>query len=139
MGRGVSLPEVIEEIAEALRPLREEIPDLQVYGFWNDEPTPPCIDVYPAIPFQTGAGFGAGNNLAYFTVRARVGMADSVAGQALLLRLLDPEDAASVEVALANADAVAGEDGVSGFTQYADDTSATERMLGCEWRVSRFL
>lgn len=130
---------MIEEIADALRELQEEIPDLQVYGFWNDDPTPPCLDVYPAVPFQDGAGFGAGNNRAYFTVRARVGMADSEAGQRLLLRMLDPDDAASVEVALAEAEAVVAPEGVSGYTQYADDATATERMLGCEWRVSRFL
>lgn len=134
----MSLASVIEEITDALRALQDEIPDLQIYGYWNEDPTPPCVDLFPATLFQEGAGFLAGNNVVHLTVRARVAMADAHAGQRLLLRLLDPEDAASVEVALANADATVT-DGVSGFTAYADDTSATERMLGCEWRVSRFL
>jgi hypothetical protein len=135
----LTLAQLIDEVAESLRPLATVIPDLQVYGFWNDNPSPPSLDVYPGSPFQDGAGFGAGNNRVYLTVRARVSMADPEAGQKLLLRLLDPGDAASVEVALGNADAAVVPDGVAGFTQYADDTSAVERMLGCEWRVSRFL
>jgi hypothetical protein len=130
---------MIDEVADSLRPLATVIPDLQVYGFWNDNPTPPCLDVYPGTPFQDGAGFGAGNNRVYLTVRARVAMLDPESGQQLLLRMLDPADAASVEVALQDADAAVVPDGVNGFTQYADDTSAVERMLGCEWRVSRFL
>lgn len=135
----VTLAELIAEVADSLRPLMDEIPDLQVYGFWNDEPTPPCLDVFPGSPFQDGAGFGAGNNRVYLTVRARVSMTDPASGQRLLLRMLDPGDTASVEVALAESDTAVVPDGVAGFTQYADDTSAVERMLGCEWRVSRFL
>lgn len=130
---------MIGEVAASLRPLQAEIPDLQVYEFWNDVPSPPCLDVYPGSPFQDGAGFGAGNNRVYLTVRARVATADATAAQQVLLRMLDPADAASVEVALADADAVVTPDGVSGFVQYADDGPANERMLGCEWRVSRFL
>ena len=135
----MSLQTTMAEITDALLPLTSVIPDLQVSGYWNDNPSPPAVDVYPGIPFQDGAAFGVGNNRAYFTVRARVGMADPQASQQLLLRMLDPQDPASIEGALANADAVVEPDGVSGFTQYADDAPANERMLGCEWRVSKFL
>lgn len=138
MGGRVSLAGLIEDVAEALEPLAGEIPDLTVYPGWSDTPTPPALDIYPATPFQTAAGFRAGNNQVFLTVRARVGMADPIAGQQLLLRLLDPDDPASVEVALEDVAAVT-EGGVSGFTQYADDAPVNERMLGCEWRVTTYL
>jgi hypothetical protein len=138
VGGGVTLPELISEVADALSPLADEIPDLNIYPGWSDVPTPPALDIYPANPFQTGAGFRAGNNQIFLTVRARVAMNDPAAGQQLLLRMLDPEDPASVEVALEDVAAVT-EGGVSGFTQYADDAPVNERMLGCEWRVTTFL
>ena len=130
---------MLEEITDALRALQDEIPGLQVSAYWIDNPSPPCIDFYPATLFQEGAALPAGQNLVHFVVRARVAMADPVAGQQLLYRLLDPMDAASVELALAEADCVVGPEGVAGFTQYADDANSNERLLGCEWRVSRFL
>jgi hypothetical protein len=135
----MSLAVMLEEVADALRPLADEIPDLQVYAFWEDNPSPPCIDIYPGSPFQDGAGMGAGNNKVYLTVRARVGMGDPMSGQALLIRMLDPADAACVEKALATVDWAVTPDGISGFTQYSDDGPANERMLGCEWRVNNFL
>lgn len=135
----MTLAGTMQEIADALQPVQDEIPDLQVYAFWNDDPSPPCVDVYPGSPFQDGAGFRPGDNRIYWTVRARVAMADVYSAQSLLLRMLDGEDDASVEVALAAIEMAVVPDGVTGFTQYADDTSAVERMLGCEWRVSRFL
>lgn len=134
----MSVLELLADIADALAPLADEIPDLNVYSHWTGVPTPPALDVYPGSPFQTGAGFGAGNNQVFLTVRARVAMLDPTAGQQVLLRLLDPADPASVEKALEDVAAVT-EAGVSGFTQYADDAPANERMLGCEWRVSTFL
>jgi hypothetical protein len=94
----MTLAGLLEEIADALGPLTEEMEGLVIYPYWSDVPTPPAIDVYPASPFQAGAGFGAGNNQVFLTVRARAGMADPSAGQTTLLRLLDPMDPASVEV-----------------------------------------
>jgi hypothetical protein len=138
MGSGVSLPQLLQDVADALGPVAEEIDGLTVYPLWADLPTPPALDVYPSTPFQSGGGFGAGNNVVFLTVRARVLMADPVSGQQQLLRMLDPDDAASVEVALEDVATIA-DGGVSGFTQYADDAAANERMLGCEWRVTTFL
>lgn len=135
----MNLAEAIEEVADALRPLRDEVADLQVAGYWNDDPTPPCLDVFPGNPFQTGSAFQRGGAQVFLTVRARVGMADVMAGQALLLRMLDPEDPLSVEAALWDADWAVVVEGVSGFTQYADDVATVERLLGCEWRVTKFL
>jgi hypothetical protein len=130
----VTLAEAQQELAQALEPLKDVVPDLQVYGWRNQNPTPPSLDVFPGDPFQVGAGFGHTQKRVFFTVRARVSTADQDT-QALLLRFLDPADDASVEAALAEADAVvAGDDGyVSGFRDELDG------LLACEWRVSKFL
>ena len=94
--------------------------------------------MYPGDPFQTGAGFGVGEVQLFFTVRGRVSTADQEAGQKLLLRLLDPNDPASVEAALEDV-AVVVPEGVSGFREYLEETATNGRLLGCEWRVTTFL
>ena len=134
----MSLAETMEEIAAALEPLSEEVPGLQIYAFLNSSPTPPSLDIYPGAPFQTGAGFGVGQSQVWFTIRARVSTADQEAGMRLLLRLMDPNDPASVEAAIADTVAVTPE-GVSEFREYIEDSSTNGRLLGCEWRVSTFL
>jgi hypothetical protein len=134
-----SVQELLLELVEALAPLQQELPELNVYAGYVENPTPPCIDVYPGTPFQEGAGMGVASKRVFFTVRARVGTGDMSSAQALLLRLLDPADVASVEAALLEVDAVVAEDGVIGFTQYADDSGAAERMIGSEWRIGAFL
>lgn len=128
---------LLEDVAAALAPLTAEIPDLSVYAGWWDNPTPPALDVYPGSPFQTFAGFGEDGQV-FLTVRARVAMSDITAGQQTLLRLLDGADPASVQGALRQIGLSIVADGVSGFSQYADDAPANERMLGCEWRVTTF-
>jgi hypothetical protein len=130
----VSLADAQAAIVAALEPLESEIADLAVYNGRNPNPTPPMIDVYPATPSQLPAGMGAGNSRAFFTVRARVTTSDPDT-QLLLLRMLDPGDAANVERALADADAAAiGNDGeIGGFIDYPDG------FVGCEWRVEAFL
>jgi hypothetical protein len=127
-------------VADALRSIQDPLPELQVYGYWNDNPSPPALDVYPATPFQVGAGFGIGESQVFLTVRARVGTADTEAAQQLLLRMLDPNDEASVEGALATAGAasIGADGGVNGFRQYADDVGE-ERLLGCEWLVTTWI
>ena len=110
------LAALIMTVAGALTPLASEITDLNIYPYWSDVPSPPALDIYPATPFQTAAGFGPGNSQVFLTVRARVGMADALASQQTLIRMLDPADPASVEVALAAADLTITDGGVSGFT-----------------------
>jgi hypothetical protein len=131
-----SLNETVQAIAAALAPLTGEVDGLQVYPYFNGNPTPPSIDIYPPDPFQEGAGFGPGSKRVWFTVRARVATNDWEAASQLLLRLLDPNDPASVEAALA-VDELATVDNtngsVSGFRRYADD--GQDQMIGCEWRV----
>jgi hypothetical protein len=134
----VSLSAAMEALATALQPIADELPGLQVYAFLNSNPTPPSLDIYPGDPFQTGAGFGVGQQQVFFTVRARVGTADEEAGTRQLLRLMDPNDRASVEAALEDV-AVVVPEGVSGFREYLADASSNGRLLGCEWRVTLFL
>lgn len=131
----MSLAGILADIAAALEPLAGEIPGLGVKAGWWEHPTPPAIDVYPASTFQTPAGMGAGNAQTFWTVRARVLMADVDAGQQLLLRLLDPADPACVEVALEHVAAVVD---ATGFTKYTDDAGGLEAMLGCQWNVTTF-
>jgi hypothetical protein len=134
----MTLAEAIQNMVDALEPLMLEIPGLQVSGYFNPNPSPPSIDIWPADPFQEGAGFGVGEKKVAWNVRARVGLADPEAGSRLLLRLLDCEDPASVEAALAvGANAVVGADGqVSGFVRFTDDVFD---LLATQWRVEMFV
>lgn len=134
----MTVAQAMQDLAGALALIEGEIEGLQVVPFLNPNPTPPALDLYPGDPFQTGAGFGVGNSQAFFTIRARVSTADPEAGQRLLLRMLDPEDPASVEVAIEDVATVAPE-GVSGFREYLEEAAGNGRLLGCEWRVSLFL
>ncbi len=126
------------QMASALQAISSEIPGLQVYPYLLSNPTPPALDIYPGAPFQNGAGFGVGNTQAFFTVRARVSTADQEAAMLLLLRLMDPNDPASVEAAIADTAAVTPE-GVSEFREYLEESATNGRLLGCEWRVSVFV
>ena len=134
----MTLAETMESIAEALQPLGDEVEGLQVYAYLNSNPTPPSLDIYPGAPFQTGAGFGIGQSQVFFTIRARVSTADQESAMKLLLRMMDPNDPASVEAAIADTAAVTPE-GVSEFREYVEDSATNGRLLGCEWRVSVFL
>ena len=132
----MTLDETVNAIADALQPLSGQITGLQVYAYFNGNPTPPSIDVYPGEPFQQGAGYGIPSKRVWFTGRARVAMTDPQAASQLLLRLLDPMDAASVEAALAVGQLATVDNtngSVSGFRRYADDNGTD--MIGCEWRV----
>lgn len=140
-----SIPEIVEALAGALEPLRGDIPDLQVFPYWLAQCTPPTIDIYPGDPFQDGLAFGSrGGASMFFTVRARVTTADSVAGQQLLYEMLEPET--GVGAALTADQTLGGvvdslyigEDGnpgVSGLREYVEDTAVNGRLLGCEWRA----
>ena len=131
-----SLIGAMEEIAAALAPLAAEIDGLQVVPYLNTNPTPPSIDIYPGTPFQAPAGFGVGEVQVFFTIRARVSTADEEAGQRLLLRMLDPTDAYSIEAAISD---VATALEVSEYREYLEDVAENGRLLGAEWRVTSFL
>ena len=89
-------------------------------------------------------GFGNGGADLFFTVRARVTTADSVAGQQLLYQMLEPET--GVGAALTADQTLGGvvdslyigeegSPGVSGLREYVEDVAVNGRLLGCEWRV----
>jgi hypothetical protein len=128
-----SLVDALSDMAAALEPLTLEVEGLQITAGFQPNPTLPSIDIYPATPFQHGAGFGVGSKLVRWVVRARVSTADVPSANLTLLRLMDPNDPASVEAALAvDQTAVLGNDGaVSGFVQFTDD--AGRDMLGVSW------
>ena len=96
-----SLADLMDEMADTLLavvgPAVTET-EVQVTGRLNPNPTPPSIDIYPGDPFRdvTTAGFQQIGGELLFTVRARVTTVDNVAGQNLLLRLMDDDDAISV-------------------------------------------
>jgi len=135
----VTLAQAVTAMVNALKTIQTQIPELQVYGYPNGNATPPSIDMYAGEPFQDGAGFGVGSKRVWWTVRARVSVADPETGNKLLIRFLDPQDAASVEAALAKTDvaAVGNEGSVSGLRSYSDTGELD--MLGAEWRVEMFL
>jgi hypothetical protein len=134
----MSLQDAMQTLADALEPLTGEIPELQILPRWTGNPTPPCIDIYPApSDFQQAAGAGVASKRAWFVVRARASITDEQAANDLLLALLDPAGPASVEQALYTAGAVIDNDrgAVNGFTVYAD----SPEMLGCDWTIGVFV
>lgn len=133
----MTLEEAITEMTGALEQLTTEIPGLQITGYFNPQPTPPSIDIYPADPFQEGAGFGVSQKKVAWTVRARVSTADPLSASQTLLRLLDVNDPASVEAALQDVAAVPNDGTVSGFVRFTDDPSGD--LLATQWRMEMFV
>lgn len=139
----VSLYAIMSAIASQIEAaLKPELGELQVLPHFVIHPTPPCIDVYPAPDqFLEQSAYGHENQEAIFTIRARVTPADSVAGQMLLLELLDPRSDLSVIGALA-ADASFGgavddssvQDSPTGFIPYPAP-GGDGFLLGSEWRL----
>lgn len=119
------------------------IENLQVVGRLQSEPTPPCIDMYPANPFQEGLAFGKTNNDLRFAIRARVLTADREAGQELLLNMMDPSATTSLAKAIANDRTLGNKvsslsvEGPSGFGVYRDSSGAGN-LLGATWTVRIF-
>lgn len=116
------------------------IPQLQVVPLLESDPTPPCIDIYPASPFQEGIAFGRGNVEIFLLVRARVTTADQGGGQRLLLAMMDPRSSESVAMAMTSDRTLDGfvEDlVVSGPTDYGVfvDAGGGGALLGCTWTV----
>ncbi len=140
---GVAGPlEIVEAMAAALQPITLEIDGLQITSFFNPNPTPPSVDIYPGEPFQAGSSFGSSVDY-FFTVRARATTADHESGQRCLLRLLDRWGPASVYANLTADQTLGGvvdnvsvpDDGVSGYVEFIEDVQTGGRLLGCTWRV----
>ncbi len=106
---------------------------------WN--PTPPCIDIYPSDPFQEQESFGKGNTVIYLDVRGRVNTPDHDGAQELLLSLMDPTAATSVQQAVLSDDTLGGvveactvSAGPSNYGIFPDP-SGQGAFLGCTWQV----
>jgi len=113
---------------------------LQVDARMNPHPTPPSIDIYPGTPFTEAIAYGRGQRQYWFTVRARVGTADNVAMQDLLLSMMDDGADESVENAIRESGTYAGAKlgNVEGPTEFGEfrDSGGEGSLLGCTWRVS---
>lgn len=99
-----TLAEILDEMAAAIRGVLDDVTDVdvQVEPRMVLNPSPPCVDMYPADPStdETLAAFGEDVGGELITVRARVSTADHESGQDLLLALMDDEDPLSVIAAL---------------------------------------
>ena len=132
----MTVQEMPDAMATNLAPLATLIDGLQICAFINGPATPPSIDMWPADPFQEGAGFGTKEIRCWWRVRARVATSDLEQASRLLYRMLDTTDPASVEAALAVGGLATIDDrhgNVSGLRTYSDDPARD--MIGCEWTV----
>lgn len=135
----MSLLNIMDELALIL----EDLPQIeQSVGRLNENPTPPCIDIYPGDPFdsQDEAGFQQADGSYVFTVRGRVNTADHEAGQDTLLGWMDFLSSSSVDALLEDDQSLNGYassvvvQACSGFRHYID-ANGQQAHLGCEWRV----
>lgn len=95
----------MDALATVIRNTLADVTDVavQVEPRWVSNPTPPCIDIYPADPSTTDPDLRAFGELIggeLVTVRARVDLSDTVAGQDLLLAFMDDEDPLSIVAAV---------------------------------------
>jgi hypothetical protein len=127
------LAEIVEAIVASLDPLTAEVAGLQITGFWNPNPTPPSIDVYPGGPSGLPASMDGWEET--FTVRARVTSPDDLAAQDLLLSLMDTDGPASVITMLRVDPTLGGVVGGSAVDERSGFQSYPGDLLGCEWRV----
>lgn len=128
---------IADQIEAALSP---SVPGVQVDPKLNFNPTPPCIDVYPADPFMEQTAMPVASQEVTFVIRARVTTADHEAGQDLLLDLLDPRGSSSLAAALAADSTFSGAvadsavDSPSGYIVY-ESPGGSGALLGSEWRL----
>jgi hypothetical protein len=144
VGICLTLATILTELAGVIRDTVEDVTDVdvQVEDIIVVNPTPPCIDMWPATPSSdiepTGFSTNMGNEGEMITVRARVAASDSRAEQELLLALMDEDDPLSVAAAVledttlnGTASDVALRDR-TGFLPILDLTGSVA-MISCEW------
>ena len=125
-----------DQVADVLNDVTIQVAPMLVW-----QPTPPCIDIYPADPFQEQQGFGVGRDTVYLSVRGRVNTPDHDGAQELLLSLMDPKAATSVQQAIESDQTLGGavtQAMISeGPTNYGifPDPSGQGAYLGCTWTV----
>lgn len=112
---------------------------LQVVAYWNNNPTPPSIDVYPADPFQEAFRMRGDMDMR-FIVRARVHTADEEAGQKVLMAMMNSSGDNSMGQAIMQDKTLGGKCGglgieeVGGF-QLMVDVGGEGSYLGALWTV----
>ena len=139
-----TLAEIMDEMADQLRGVIDDVTDVdvQVEGRMVLDPTPPCVDIFPADPSDDGtlAAMGELDGGELLTIRARVSTADNYAGQELLLAFMDDEDPLSIRLALQDDTSLNGlaNDVVvrsrSGYV-LVPDPGGEGALLGCLWNV----
>lgn len=135
-----TLAELMDAMADQIRGVLDDVTDVavQVEPRWVVQPTPPCIDIYPADP-STDQDLRAFTDLLgepLFTVRARVGMVDNTAQQDLLLAFMDDTDPLSIAAALeeSNLAGLAASVDVRSQSGYVRVVEGGD-YLGCLWQV----
>lgn len=129
----------MDALADQIRGVLDDVTDVdvQVEPRWVTNPTPPTIDIYPGDPSHDPEWRAFGEILGgeLITVRARVDMSDSVAGQDLLLAFMDDEDPLSISQACEEDDTLGGLAQTldvrsrSGYVRFIEDSSE----MGCLW------
>ncbi len=135
-----SLLEIMDALAKQIDDsLGTAVEGIQVVGRLETNPTPPCVDIYPADPFQEQTAFMLDSREMKFTIRARVTTADHQAGQDLLLSLMDVRADSSLAATIYTDQTLGGKvaqasivDGPSAYGQYADSGGEGD-LLGCQW------
>jgi hypothetical protein len=136
-----TLAELMDALATQIRDTLDDVTDVavQVEPRWVVNPTPPTIDMYPADPSSDPdlRAFGELVGGELVTVRARVDLADSVAGQDLLLAFMDEDDPLSVGAAIVEDSTLGGVAGSldvrerSGYIRFLEGGD----YMGCTWQV----
>lgn len=136
-----TLAQLMDALANQIRSVVDDVTDIavQVEPRWVVNPTPPCIDIFPADPSADPElrAFTELMGEPLFTVRARVDMADTDAGQNLLLAFMDETDPLSIAAAIEEDDTLAGlatsvdVRSRSGYVRVVEGGD----YLGCLWQV----
>jgi hypothetical protein len=135
-----TLAAIMDALADQIRGVIDDVTDVtvQVEPRWVTNPTPPSIDIYPADPSTDPdlRSFHEAFGGELLTVRARVDMSDSTAGQDLLLALMDDDDPLSVVAAIREDPTLGGIAELdvrsrSGYVRFVEGGD----HLGCLWNV----
>lgn len=137
-----TIPQILDALATQIQAqLDPHIENLQVHGRWLTNPTPPAVDIYPAEEFQQAFTFGPAN-IMFFTVRARVTVADRDGGQELLLAMMEPEEETSMLQAVLYSRTLGGKvtkasviAGPTGYGVFLNPAGEPGSLLGCTWTV----
>lgn len=135
--------DILDELADALRDAFNDQTDydIQVEPRMVLNPTPPTVDMWPGDESRDGQSAAFGDEGGeFYTIRARVQTADSVAGQNLLLALMDDEGGLSVRGILFTDTGLGGladDLDVVAQTGYVVDVapSGEGAWLACRWTV----